>query len=67
MRRTHKIKYGGDSTISGIDDTFRTYCGITEGCSEDMERQFVDRHAPCTCKKCEISYQKEIQEHEKTV
>ena len=59
--KTHKIRFGGDFTISGLDDTFRTYCGITEGCSEDMERQFVGTHDECTCKKCEKSYRKEYE------
>lgn len=58
--KTHKIKHGGDFTINGIDDTFVTYCGITEEHSEDMADQFVLRYDKCTCQICERAYEKEI-------
>lgn len=54
--KTHKIKYGGEFTINGIDDTFRTFCGITENHSEDMIDYFVGKHDKCSCKKCNQAY-----------
>jgi len=62
---THKIRTGGDFTIRGIDDTFRTYCGITENCSEDTAERIVSSYSKCTCKKCNSSIEKEILSFEK--
>lgn len=61
--KTHKIKYGGDFTINGIDDTFRTYCGISSWnkVSEELiEIGLVGGDDECTCQRCNKSYNKEF-------
>lgn len=63
--KTHKIKYGGEFTADGWDDTFRTYCELTENCSEDMESQFVGRNDECSCKVCNKAYKKELEKYDK--
>ena len=60
---THKTRFGGEFTINGIDDTFTTYCGLNEWntTSDDLfENRLVGRHDECTCKKCNKSYEKEM-------
>lgn len=59
--KTHKIRHGGDFTEWGWDNSFRTYCGITEGCGEDVK--FVDRRDECTCKKCKRGYEVEMEKY----
>jgi hypothetical protein len=63
--KTHKIKHGGEFTIIGYDESFRTYCGLNETCSEDVK--LVDRNGACTCKRCQRGYEKELQRHEKKI
>jgi len=58
--KTHKIRYGGDFTVDGYDETFTTYCGITEQHSDKLEGHFVSNNDECTCKKCNQAYDKEI-------
>lgn len=62
--KTHKIKIAGyDSYLGGFDGSFTTYCGLNERCSEDLkEERLVGEHDKCTCKKCELAYQKHMEE-----
>lgn len=55
--KTHKVKYGGEFTINGYDDCFRTFCGINENHSEDMIDMFVGINDKCTCKVCNKAYE----------
>lgn len=57
--KTHKIKSGGEYTINGRDDGFKTYCGLTDynTKSENLtEHCLVGIHDKCTCKKCNKAY-----------
>lgn len=56
--KTHKIRYAGyDYYLGGYDGSFTTYCGINEGCSENLsESGLVGEHEKCTCKKCNKAY-----------
>ncbi len=63
--KTHKVKTAGyDYYLGGYDGSFTTYCGISEGCSEDLaEKGLVNEHDKCTCKKCEAAYEKYMDKH----
>jgi len=56
--KTHKIRFGGEFTINGIDDTFMTYCGLNEWNTTSDDLQIVGEHDECTCKNCNKSYNK---------
>lgn len=56
--KTHKIRFAGwDSYLDVPDGSFRTYCGITETCNEDLaEKGIVGEHEECTCLICQKAY-----------
>lgn len=69
--KTHMIRFATHDYYNGVDDGFRTYCGITEECSEGIRdnESFVKNHNEIrtTCKKCLRSYKKFLRLEEKRV
>lgn len=66
--KTHKVKFGGEFTINGIDDGFITYCGLSDWnviCEDLKENGLVGQDDSCTCKKCNKFYELNIKKHNK--
>lgn len=60
--KSHKVKHGGEFTVSGYNESRSTYCGITEP-SENLI--LVGKHEECTCKTCNKAYQAEMKKLDK--
>jgi len=65
--KKHTIKYNLGFTISGYDDTFTTYCGLTDRSikNEDLFDYGLVPIEECTCKNCIKSYNNLIKNQNK--
>lgn len=54
-------------SFSEPDDSFQTWCGITDmdNPSEELMENFVYDWQNCTCKKCKQGYERSIEEFKK--